>query len=85
MPSGSEWWSLARVIWESWVGLMSGVAGLAMTAYGLWRRRELTGRFFLAVGLVCLFAALVTAWTSEHRQRRAAIEAINRVFVKSCG
>lgn len=60
-------WDLLVAVTQSWVSLMSGVAGLAMTIYGLWKRREVTGGIFLAFGTASLVVALAMTWISEHQ------------------
>jgi hypothetical protein len=63
----SALWDLLIAVAQGWVSLMSGLVGLAMTIYGLWKRRELSGGVFLAFGTISLVVALAMTWTAEHQ------------------
>jgi len=63
----SALWDLIVAVAQGWVSLMSGLAGLAMTIYGLWKRRELTGSVFLAFGIFAFVLALGMTWLTEHQ------------------
>ena len=60
-------WDLLVAVAQGWLSLMSGVAGLAMTLYGFWTRREVTGRVFLTFGTLSLVVALAMTWIAEHQ------------------
>lgn len=68
----SELGSLVTALWSSWLSLMTGIGGLALTIYGVWRRKEPTGRVLFFIGLLSLFVASISIWVDEHRARKYA-------------
>src|SRR5882724_13022519 len=66
----SDFGALIRAIWSNWVGLMSGIIGLALTAYAVLRRKETSRRGFLTAGFICVVIALTAAWADERRARK---------------
>jgi len=64
----SEFVALLAAIVTNSFALLSGLLGTAMTAYGAFTRQSMSGRIFLAFGLIALFLAPIAAWRDEHRE-----------------